>query len=217
MRVKGDPAAGVNHKLVGADRRLQRQSGHVFLASAFRVAIGNNRTCRCGPRTIQRTIGEIAPSAERYLAHSLPLFDDAHRRHNRIGCCGCAGKIANQVQRRGLKRARHVNQDTVGRADRGPQLAVIIDTLEPEIAHFVGDHIADVHEIKQRRRGDALQLFTDAAIGHKLGGRDEQRHELVIALQRQHAAVEAVHSGDTPEQRQIGRQNFASFEGDDQF
>ena len=99
---------------------------------------------------------------------------------------------------------------------RHADLAVVIDIVKPEVAHFVGDDRADAEQVEQGGGGHLEDLFAQTAIGRKHRFRRKQGNEGVVTLQGQGAAVVAVDSRDVPEQRQIGDEQFLHLLGDDQ-
>ena len=65
-------------------------------------------------------------------------------------------------------------------------------------------------------RGTSLSLFPEASVRLQNVSRDEEAEQLVIALQGQCAAVEAIHGWDAPVEGQIGHEQLLHLLGNDQ-
>jgi hypothetical protein len=115
------------------------------------------------------------------------------------------------------KGQRRLDHQRIGRTPQVcADLAVVENVLEPQVAHLVGDDVSDVEHRQQPAVRHFLDLLAQPAVGDQAVGRDQQFGKADVALERQHAAVEAVHRRDAPEKRQVRHKQFLHLERDHQ-
>ena len=143
----------------------------------------------------------------------------AHRGHRRaIRQAGGARQVRHHAQGRRLERlvsGQGLAPRLAGCQGRA-ELQVVVDVVYPHIEDFVGDDEARVEQIEEGRRRHASQLLAQAPVRRQLIVRHEQALQIHVTRQRQHAAIVAIHTGQAPEQRQIGRHDLLLLAGHDQ-